>query len=80
MYEDSGLYLTAYVVEALPPDLECREPDEERHARRVVSALMARGVLASEGPRAPFRLVFPRRTCISLDARPIPRTPVAEIG
>ena len=31
----------------------------ERHARRVISALMTRGVLASEGPRAPLRLVFP---------------------
>lgn len=31
----------------------------ERHARRVVSALMTRGVLASEGPRAPLCLVFP---------------------
>jgi Fic family protein len=31
----------------------------ERHARRVVSALMTRGVLASDGPRAPLRLVFP---------------------
>lgn len=31
----------------------------ERHARRVVSVLMARGVLASDGPRAPLRLVFP---------------------
>ena len=31
----------------------------ERHARRVVSALISRGVLASEGPRAPLRLVFP---------------------
>ena len=31
----------------------------ERHARRLVSALMGRGVLASDGPRAPFRLVFP---------------------
>jgi len=31
----------------------------ERHARRVVSALMARGVLTSESPRAPLRLVFP---------------------
>ena len=30
----------------------------ERHARRVVSALTARGVLASEGPRAPLCLVF----------------------
>lgn len=31
----------------------------ERHARRVVSALMDRGVLASESPRGPLRLVFP---------------------
>src|SRR5437763_1768356 len=31
----------------------------ERHARRVVSALMDRGVLASDSPRAPLRLVFP---------------------
>ena len=31
----------------------------ERHARRVVSALMDRGVLASDAARAPLRLVFP---------------------
>jgi Fic family protein len=31
----------------------------ERHARRIVSALIGRGVLASETPRAPLRLVFP---------------------
>lgn len=31
----------------------------ERHARRVVSALMDHGVLASDSSRAPFRLVFP---------------------
>jgi Fic family protein len=31
----------------------------ERHARRVVSALTDREVLASDGPRAPLRLVFP---------------------
>jgi inactivated superfamily I helicase len=31
----------------------------ERHARRVVSALMARGVVASDSTRAPLRLVFP---------------------
>jgi len=30
-----------------------------RHARRVTSALMDRGVLTSTGPRAPFRLAFP---------------------
>jgi len=31
----------------------------ERHARRIVSALTKRGVLASESSRAPLRLVFP---------------------
>lgn len=31
----------------------------ERHARRIVSALIKRGVLASESSRAPLRLVFP---------------------
>jgi Fic family protein len=31
----------------------------DRHARRIVSALVERGVLTSEGPRAPLRLVFP---------------------
>ncbi len=31
----------------------------ERHARRIVSALVERGVLTSSGPRAPLRLVFP---------------------
>jgi hypothetical protein len=30
-----------------------------RQARRMVSALVARGVLESEGPRAPLRLTFP---------------------
>lgn len=33
----------------------------DRHARRIVSALMACGVLASESTRAPLRLVFPAR-------------------
>jgi hypothetical protein len=31
----------------------------ERHARRIVSALVERGVLVSDSPRAPVRLVFP---------------------
>jgi Fic family protein len=31
----------------------------DRQARRIVSALLERGVLASESPRAPLRLVFP---------------------
>lgn len=30
-----------------------------RHARRIVSALIERGVLTSESPRAPLRLAFP---------------------
>ncbi|MBZ5634884.1 MAG: Fic family protein [Acidobacteriia bacterium] len=31
----------------------------ERHARRIVSSLVDRGVLTSETPRAPLRLIFP---------------------
>jgi Fic family protein len=31
----------------------------ERHARRIVSALVERGVLVSDSPRSPLRLVFP---------------------
>ena len=31
----------------------------DRYARRVVSALINRAVLASHGPRAALRLVFP---------------------
>ena len=30
----------------------------ERHARRIVSALIERGILASDSSRAPLRLVF----------------------
>src|SRR5262249_24469139 len=30
-----------------------------RHARRIVSDLVARGVLVAAGPRAPLRLAFP---------------------
>lgn len=30
-----------------------------RHARRIVSALAERGVITSDGPRAPLRLAFP---------------------
>jgi len=32
---------------------------QERHARRVVSALVGRGVLVADSSRAPLRLVFP---------------------
>jgi Fic family protein len=31
----------------------------ERHARRIVSGLIRKGVLTSDGPRAPLRLAFP---------------------
>ncbi len=31
----------------------------DRHARRIVAALIAKNVLVSEGPRAPLRLAFP---------------------
>jgi len=41
----------------------------ERQARRVVSALLEKGVLASDSPRAPLRLVF----AASLASRWMPR-------
>ena len=31
----------------------------ERQARRIISALLKRGVLKSDGPRAPLRLAIP---------------------
>lgn len=31
----------------------------ERHGRRIISALIERGVLSSEGPRSPLQLAFP---------------------
>jgi hypothetical protein len=31
----------------------------ERQARRIAAALLERGVLVSESPRAPLRLAFP---------------------
>jgi len=31
----------------------------DRHARRIVAALMTKKVLVSEGPRTPLRLAFP---------------------
>ena len=31
----------------------------DRQARRIVSALVDRGALTSDGPRAPLRLAFP---------------------
>jgi hypothetical protein len=33
----------------------------ERHARRIVAALVDRGALTSDGPRAPLRLAFPAK-------------------
>ena len=33
----------------------------ERQGRRIVSALLERGVLAADGPRSPLRLAFPAR-------------------
>jgi Fic family protein len=40
-------------------DVDALLGTSERHARRVISALFERGVLSSEGARAPLRLVFP---------------------
>ena len=33
----------------------------DRHARRISSALLVRGVLVSDGSRAPLRLAFPAK-------------------
>jgi len=52
---------------ALPPQagsvleavLYCGALPRGRHARRIVSALIERGVLASKGPRDPLHLAFP---------------------
>ena len=40
-------------------DVDAVVGTSERHARRIVSALVDKGVLASDNPRAPLRLVFP---------------------
>ena len=40
---------------------QARSRAGERQARRVVSALLEHGVLASESARAPLRLVFPAK-------------------
>lgn len=42
-------------------DLESIVGTGERQARRVASALVGRGILTSESPRAPLRLAFPAR-------------------
>ena len=41
---------------------------QERHARRIVAALVEHGVLVSESSRAPLRLIFPA----ALDSRWMP--------
>jgi len=43
----------------------------ERHARRIVSALIEPGVLVSESTRSPLRLAFPAKLASPLDAGPV---------
>jgi len=38
---------------------EVSRGEGERQARRIVSALVDKGVLVSDNPRAPLRLAFP---------------------
>jgi len=40
----------------------------DRQARRIVSALIEKGVLVSDSARAPLRLVFPGNAGLALDA------------
>lgn len=49
-------------------DLAALVGSSDRHARRILSALIERRVVASDGPRAPLRLAFPA----SLAARWMP--------
>jgi Fic family protein len=56
---DALLEATLYRGEIPRGDAAAAIGASERSARRVVSALVAAGVLASESPRAPLRLAFP---------------------
>jgi hypothetical protein len=56
----SGAVLEALLYRGKLPrgDIAAIVGTGERHARRVVSALMQKGVLTSESTRAPLRLAF----------------------
>jgi len=58
---NSGRILEAVLYRGELPrgDVAAAVGTGERQARRIVSALIAKGVLAAETPRAPLRLVFP---------------------
>ena len=51
----------------------------ERHARRIVSALIKRGVLTADSVRAPLRLVFPATLALRWMPGLFPEKPDEEI-
>jgi hypothetical protein len=57
----SGAVLEAILYRGELPrgDVDATVGTGERQARRIVSALVERGVLQSDSPRAPLRLTFP---------------------
>jgi Fic family protein len=57
----SGLILEAVLYRGELPrqDVDTVVGTGERQARRIVSSMLKRGVLASDSPRAPLRLTFP---------------------
>jgi Fic family protein len=57
----SGIILEAVLCRGELPrgDADTVVGTGERQARRIVSALLGKGVLVSESPRAPLRLAFP---------------------
>ena len=56
----SGNILEAVLYRELPRgDADAVVGTGERQARRIVSALLDKEVLASKSPRAPLRLAFP---------------------
>jgi hypothetical protein len=61
LHEKSGVILEAVLFRGELPrgDVDALLGTSERHGRRIVSALVERGVLDSNGSRAPLRLAFP---------------------
>ena len=57
----SGMILDAILYRGSLPrgDVESVVGTADRQARRIVAALVDRGAVHSEGPRAPLRLAFP---------------------
>ena len=59
MQADGTEMFTAYRGEMPRAETNTVLGTGERQARRIASALLEKGVLTSENPRAPLRLAFP---------------------